>query len=85
MGEENRKLIKFSNYSLCVTLPKSVVRKLKWERGDVVRMEVNENKGEILIRKGLRVPKEKELVKKTDGTKISSKRKVKSKASKARW
>jgi len=80
---ENRKLIKFSNYSLCVTLPKSVIRKLKWGKGDVVRLVVNEDKGEILIRKGLRVPKEKEIVKA-----IKAKpqvRKPAEKSAKARW
>ena len=51
MESENRKLIKFSNYSLCVTLPKSVIRELKWNKGDVVKMQVDEKKGEILITK----------------------------------
>ncbi|OIN89760.1 hypothetical protein CO019_01235 [Candidatus Berkelbacteria bacterium CG_4_9_14_0_2_um_filter_42_30] len=83
---EDRKLIKFSNYSLCVTLPKWVIRKLKWGKGDVVRMIVNENKGEILIRKGLRIPREKELVKKAVlSTKKTSTGKSTPKPSKARW
>jgi len=51
MESENRKLIKFSNYSLCVTLPKSVIRELKWNKGDVVKMAVDEKNGEILIKK----------------------------------
>lgn len=78
MESENRKLIKFSNYSLCVTLPKSVIRKLKWDKGDVVRLVVDEDKGEITIRKGLRVPKEKEFARSTGN--MSDK-----KTSKARW
>ena len=83
MESEDRKLIKFSNYSLCVTLPKWVIKKLNWEKGDVVRMTVNENKGEILIRKGLRIPKEKEIVKATK-TKLRAPKTAK-KSGKARW
>ena len=79
----NRKLIKFSNYSLCVTLPKSVIRKLKWGKGDIVRLVVNEDKGEILIRKGLRIPKEKEIAK-VIKSKPAAKQAVK-KIGKARW
>ncbi|MFA5158427.1 MAG: hypothetical protein WC451_04570 [Patescibacteria group bacterium] len=52
---ENRKLIKFSNYSLCVTLPKWVIKELKWGKGDVVKMLVDSKKGEILIKKGVAV------------------------------
>jgi bifunctional DNA-binding transcriptional regulator/antitoxin component of YhaV-PrlF toxin-antitoxin module len=63
MESENRKLIKFSNYSLCVTLPKSVIRNLGWEKGNVVKMIVDEKKGEILIKKGN--GKEKENIEKS--------------------
>ena len=80
---EERKLIKFSNYSLCVTLPKSVIRRLNWQKGDIVRLVVDENKGEILIRKGLRIPKEKEILK---TTKTQSRVKpLAKKSAKARW
>lgn len=48
---ENRKLIKFSNYSLCVTLPKWVIKELKWVKGDTVKLLVDVKKGEILIKK----------------------------------
>lgn len=51
MKKEKRKLIKFSNYSLCVTLPKWVIKDLKWEKGEIVNMEVNEKAGTILISK----------------------------------
>ncbi|MEI8061105.1 MAG: AbrB/MazE/SpoVT family DNA-binding domain-containing protein [Candidatus Berkelbacteria bacterium] len=64
MESENRKLIKFSNYSLCVTLPKSVTRELKWNKGDVVQMVVDEKKGEILIKKAHAAKIEKKLAKK---------------------
>jgi len=83
MESENRKLIKFSNYSLCVTLPKSVIRKLKWGKGDIVQMAVNEDKGEITVRKGLRIPKEKEIVKVTKEKSVKSK--LMKKSGKARW
>jgi len=51
MKKERRKLIKFSNYSLCVTLPKWVVKELEWAKGDVVDMSVDAKKGTILISK----------------------------------
>ena len=82
LSEESRKLIKFSNYSLCVTLPKAVIQKLKWNKGDVVRMTVNENKGEILIRKGLRVPKKEEIEKAINNKSLA---KTNKKTTKARW
>ncbi len=52
MKNEKRKLIKFSNYSLCVTLPKWIIKELKWEKGDLVDMKVDEKAGTILISKG---------------------------------
>ncbi len=83
METENRKLIKFSNYSLCVTLPKLVIKRLKWGKGDIVRLVVNEDKGEILIRKGLRIPKIAEAIK-SEQPKPKTKSNVK-KPGKARW
>lgn len=53
MKKERRKLIKFSNYSLCVTLPKWVVKDLGWEKGEVVDMSVDAKKGTILVSKGV--------------------------------
>ena len=52
MEGEKRKLIKFSNYSLCITLPKWIIKKLKWEKGEEVNLFVDEKKAEILICKG---------------------------------
>jgi len=49
MKNEKRKLIKFSNYSLCVTLPKWVIKELRWGKGDLVDMKVDEKAGTILI------------------------------------
>ena len=52
MEVEKRKLIKFSNYSLCVTLPKWVILDLKWKKGDLVDMEVDSKNGKIIISNG---------------------------------
>lgn len=51
MRGEERRLIKFSNYSLCVTLPKSVISRMKWKKGDVVQMFVDEKNKNITISK----------------------------------
>ena len=56
MDSENRKLIKFSNYSLCITLPAGLVRRMKWEKGDIVKLVADEEKGEVLISKAKKVP-----------------------------
>ncbi len=74
---EDRKLIKFSNYSLCVTLPKWVIKNLKWEKGDVVKMLVDEKKGEILIKKSSKSSKAEE-------TPSKEPKKIK-KGAKSRW
>lgn len=58
MEAEKRKLIKFSNYSLCVTLPKWVVRDLKWKKGDLVNMDVDAGNGKIIISKGRQTNRE---------------------------
>lgn len=76
---ENRKLIKFSNYSLCVTLPKWVIKELKWGKGDTVKLFVDEKKGEILIKKD---GNSSETKKKAE--KLSSAKKP-NKAVKSRW
>ena len=49
MEVEKRKLIKFSNYSLCVTLPKWVIKTLDWKKGDYVNLEINADSGKIVI------------------------------------
>lgn len=64
MQTEKRKLIKFSNYSLCVTLPKWVIRELKWSKGDLVDMDVDPESGTITVSKG-----KKRLVKPKNETK----------------
>ena len=72
MEEEKRKLIKFSNYSLCVTLPKPVVTRLNWKKGDLVNLEIDS--GKIIITGDKK--------KNTNQTPIS---KSKSKSEKLRW
>ena len=52
MEVEKRKLIKFSNYSLCITLPKWLVKKLSWDKGDEVDVVVDEENGKLIISKG---------------------------------
>ncbi len=60
MIKEKRKLIKFSNYSLCVTLPKWAIKELKWGKGDLVNMNIDTKAETILISKNKQVKKEKE-------------------------
>lgn len=49
--ETKRKLIKFSNYSFCLTLPKTVVDQLGWGKGDEVSVVFDEDKQIITISK----------------------------------
>ena len=69
MEVEKRKLIKFSNYSLCVTLPKWVIRSLKWKKGDVVDMQVDDKNGKIIISSGKKIIAKKNLTDKNKQTK----------------
>ena len=52
MEGDKRKLIKFSNYSLCLTLPKWLTRDLGWEKGDVVDLEIDSENAKVIISKG---------------------------------
>lgn len=45
--EYKRSLIKFSNYSLCVTLPKTMLNKLGLDKGDAVSITMR--RGKIII------------------------------------
>lgn len=45
--EYKRSLIKFSNYSLCVTLPKTMLNKLGLDKGDEVSITMR--RGKIII------------------------------------
>lgn len=49
--ETKRKLIKFSNYSFCLTLPKIAVDQLGWGKGDEVLVIFDEDKQVITISK----------------------------------
>lgn len=44
-----RKIIKFSNYSFCITLPKKAVDKLGWKKGDDVSVNFDEKSKKISI------------------------------------
>jgi antitoxin component of MazEF toxin-antitoxin module len=45
--EYKRSLIKFSNYSLCVTLPKTMLNKLELDKGDEVTISMK--RGKIIL------------------------------------
>ncbi len=45
--EYKRSLIKFSNYSLCVTLPKTMLNKMSLDKGDEVNITLR--RGKIII------------------------------------
>jgi antitoxin component of MazEF toxin-antitoxin module len=49
--ETKRKLIKFSNYSFCLTLPKSAIEQLGWGKGEEVNVVFDEQKQLITISK----------------------------------
>lgn len=51
MEVEKRKLIKFSNYSYCITLPKWIITRLDWSKGDNLDLVVNEEQGSIVVSK----------------------------------
>ena len=46
---EKRKLIKFGNYSLCITLPKEVISKFKLKKGDEIDLTIDERNQKIII------------------------------------
>jgi len=46
-----RKLIKFSNYSFCITLPKKAVEKLGWSKGEEVDVDFEPKTRRIIVTK----------------------------------
>lgn len=46
---EKRRLIKFSNYSMCVTLPKWVIDQLEWKKGDQLTLVTDVKQGKITL------------------------------------
>lgn len=46
---EKRRLIKFSNYSMCVTLPKWVIDQLGWQKGDYLTVVTDVKQGKITL------------------------------------
>lgn len=53
-----RKLIKFSNYSFCLTLPKFAVERLGWKKGEEVEVEFDEGTEIIKIFKATKSSRE---------------------------
>ncbi|TSC92649.1 MAG: hypothetical protein CEN89_579 [Candidatus Berkelbacteria bacterium Licking1014_7] len=49
MTRTKRKIIKFSNYSFCVTLPKKAVDALGWKKGQAVSVNFDEKSKRIHI------------------------------------
>lgn len=47
-----RRLIKFSNYSFCITLPKKAVDQLGWGKGEVVEVDFDAKTKKITVFKG---------------------------------
>ena len=46
-----RRLIKFSNYSFCITLPKKAVDTLGWKKGENVEVVFNSRSKNIVVSK----------------------------------
>lgn len=53
---EKRRLIKFSNYSMCITLPKWVVDQLEWKKGDELTLTTDIKHGKITLYKDASSP-----------------------------
>ena len=49
--ETKRKLIKFSNYSFCITLPKEAIDQMGWKKGDTVAVMFDDQSGKIIVSK----------------------------------
>lgn len=50
-SSDQRRLIKFSNYSMCVTIPKWVVDQLQWQKGDLLTLDTDIKQGKIILYK----------------------------------
>jgi antitoxin component of MazEF toxin-antitoxin module len=50
-----RKLIKFSNYSFCITLPKKAVEQLGWTKGQEVEVNFDSKNKRIIVGKAGRI------------------------------
>jgi bifunctional DNA-binding transcriptional regulator/antitoxin component of YhaV-PrlF toxin-antitoxin module len=44
-----RRLIKFSNYSFCITLPKKAVEQLGWGKGEEVEVDFDPKTKKIVV------------------------------------
>lgn len=50
--ETKRKLIKFSNYSFCITLPKEAVDHMGWKKGETLNVVFEDDASKIIVSKG---------------------------------
>lgn len=50
-SSDQRRLIKFSNYSMCITIPKWVVDQLNWQKGDLLTLDTDIKQGKIVLYK----------------------------------
>jgi bifunctional DNA-binding transcriptional regulator/antitoxin component of YhaV-PrlF toxin-antitoxin module len=60
MTRTKRKIIKFSNYSFCITLPKKAIEALGWKKGQEVSVNFDPKSKKISIfrsRKADTIPK----------------------------
>lgn len=48
-ASDKRRLIKFSNYSMCITLPKWVIDQLEWKKGDLLTLTTDVSQGRITL------------------------------------
>ncbi len=44
-----RQIIRFSNYSLCITLPKEFVDQLNWHQGDRINFQLNPQSKQLIL------------------------------------
>lgn len=50
MAKQNfRRLIKFSMYSYCITLPKDFVSNLGWKKGDLLKIRANPTRDKLIV------------------------------------
>lgn len=76
---DKRRLIKFSNYSMCVTLPKWVIDQLEWKKGDQLTLVTDVKHGKITLYRDPEQPASAESKSTTESSDI------KSPAPKLRW
>lgn len=69
-----RRLIKFSNYSFCITLPKKAIETLGWGKGEEVEVEFESRKKRIIVSKKIQENETSKSAKGSSNTKPAPKR-----------